>query len=146
MLPISGGSLRARANSRRGSSVIEATLVHMLLLVIFFSIFDFGYVMFEHHTILNQVRGGARYGAINPDDLVGTRNMVLYSQPNMPDAPPSLFGMTPAMVNVSRAGQSTPEDRIVIVVSGYQYMLVTPGMAGVFTGKPIEVSMPVETQ
>ena len=35
---------------RRGGSLIESTLVMMVLLTLMFSIFDSGYVLFEHHT------------------------------------------------------------------------------------------------
>jgi len=122
-------------------------MVLMLLLVFFFSIFDFGYVMFEHHTILHRARTAARYGAINPGDLNGTRSMVLYSTPTPPDNnATAIFGLTSSMVSVTRIDASTPEDRINITVSGYHYTFITPGMAGVFVGRPIQISMPVETQ
>jgi hypothetical protein len=50
------------------------------------------------------------------------------------------------MVNVVRQNSWTPEDRITITISGYHYTLVTPFLAGTFTGKPIAVTLPVETQ
>ena len=132
---------------RRGGSLIEATLVLMLVLTLFFSIFDTGYVLFEHHTLLHQARTAARYAAINPDDLSAIRNMVLYGTTVAPHGdPPGVFGLESAMVSVAREDDWTPEDRIVITVSGYRYTLITPFIAGAFTGRPISVSAPVETQ
>ena len=131
----------------RGGTVIEATLVLMVLLVLMFSIFDFGYVLFEHHTLLHQARTAARYGAINPDDLTGMQNIVMYGSTSAPSKnPPGFFGLQSKMVSAVRVGDWTPEDRIVITISGYQYTIVTPFMAGVFTGRPITVSAPVEVQ
>jgi hypothetical protein len=132
---------------RRGATLIEATLVLMVFLTLMFSIFDLGFVLFEHHTLLHQARTAARYGAINPDDLVAIQNIVLYGSTAAPhDHPPGVFGLQSSMVNVDRADDWTPEDRIVITVSGYHYTLVTPFVAGVFTGRPIAVSVPVEVQ
>jgi TadE-like protein len=131
----------------RGSALVEATLVHMLLLMFLFSIFNFAYVLFEHQTLMHQARTAARYGAINPTNLTAVQSMVIYGQPAAPDGSPAgIFGLEPSMVSVTRPDQGTSEDRIVIVVSGYKYTLIIPGMAGVFTGRPIQVSMPVETQ
>src|SRR6266567_9078678 len=122
---------------RRGATLIESTLVLIVLLTLMFSIFDLGYVLFEHHTLLHQARTAARYGAINPDDLTAIQNMVIYGSTAAPhDNPPGIFGLRASMVSVDRADDWTPEDRIVITVSGYHYTLVTPFMAGVFTGRP----------
>lgn len=136
-----------RRQSRRGGSLVESTLVLMVLLTLLFSIFDFGWVLFEHHTILHQARSAARFGAINPEDSTAVQNEVLYGQVAAPHGnPPGIFGLTASMVNVNRADAWTPEDRIVITVSGYRYTVITPFMAGGFTGRPITVSSPVETQ
>jgi hypothetical protein len=133
--------------SRCGSSLVESTLVLIVLLTLLFSIFDFGWVLFEHNTILHQARTAVRYAAINPGDLTAVQNVVLYGQATAPDGDaPGLFGLHRSMVDVSRADEWTPEDRIVITISGYRYTLITPFMAGGFTGRPIKVSSPVETQ
>ena len=97
--------------------------------------------------MLHQARTAARYGAINPDDLTAIRNIVVYGNTAAPHKnPPGIFGLQSSMVSVARQDDWTPEDRIVITVSGYHYTLITPFMAGVFTGRPISVSAPVETQ
>jgi len=131
----------------RGASLIECTLVLMLFLTIMFSIFDLGYVFFLHHTLLHQGRTAARYGAVNPGDLNGIANLVRYgSTAAPPNHAPGIFGLESSMVNVARLNPWTPEDRIVITVSGYHYTLVTPFIAGRFTGRPIVVGAPVEVQ
>ena len=136
-----------RTKRQHGGSLVESTLVLMVFLTLMFSIFDLGYVMFEHHTLMHQARTAARYGSINPSDLDAVRNMVMYGQPAAPhDNPAGFFGLRSSNVNVARQNNWTPEDRITITISGYHYTLVTPFMAGTFTGKPIVVTLPVETQ
>jgi len=136
-----------RSLRQRGGSLVESTLVLMVVLTLMFSIFDLGYVMFEHHTLLHQARTAARYGSINPADLNSIRNVVMYGQPAGPQGNPSeFFGLEPSMVSVARQNSWTPEDRITIIISGYHYTLITPFLAGTFTGKPIAVTLPVETQ
>ena len=136
-----------RIKNSRGGTLIESTLVLMVLLTLLFSIFDVGYVMFEHHTLLHQARAAARYGSMNPANLTAIRSLVVYGSTNPPGGQPAgLFGLQDSMVNVVRQGDWTPEDRITITISGYHYTLITPFMAGTFTGRPITVTLPVETQ
>ena len=136
-----------RTRRQKGGSLVESTLVLMVVLTLMFSIFDLGYVMFEHHTLLHQARTAARYGSINPSDLTAVRNIVMYGQTSAPrENSPGFFGLQTYMVKVVRQNSWTPEDRITITISGYHYTLVTPFLAGTFTGQPIAVMLPVETQ
>jgi Flp pilus assembly protein TadG len=134
----------ARQRSR-GSALVEASLVTMVVMSLLLSIFEFGYIMFAHHTLLHQARVAARYGAVNPSDLTAVQNMVLYSQTSVPSGQPhGRFGLTPSMVNVVRSDTGTTQDRIVITISNYTYTLILPFLAGSFTGRPIAVGIPVE--
>lgn len=139
--------LQMQTQRQRGGTLVESTLVLMVLLTLMFSIFDLGYVMFEHHTLLHQARTAARYGSINPTDLNAVRNMVIYGRPSTAgESQSGFFGLQSSMVNVTRQNSWTPEDRITITISGYRYTLITPFLAGTFTGRPIAVTLPVETQ
>jgi TadE-like protein len=134
-----------RNRARAGSALIEASLVTMLVLTMILSIFELGYVLFEHHTLLYQARQAARFGAVNPSNLTAVQNMVLYGQTSAPTGLSSgKFGLTAAMVNVARSDAGTPQDRLVITISNYTYTLVLPFLAGSFTGRPIQVGIPVE--
>ena len=127
---------------RRGSAMIEATLTLSLFLTVLFSLYDFGWVLFFHQTLVHQARTAARYGAVNPSDLTAIKNVALYNSTS--GSGTGLFGLEPANVNVSRNGQGTTSDRITVTISGYQYTLITMGWAGAYDGKTIEVTIPVE--
>lgn len=134
---------RNHRKPRQGSALLEATLVLMLFLCSLFSLFDFGFSLFLHQTFVHEARTGARYGAINPDDLKAIKNVVLYN--GTTGSGNGYLGLTPSSVTVARNG--TPggsDDRIVVTVSGYNFSFLTPGFAGTKNGKPIVVTIPVE--
>jgi Flp pilus assembly protein TadG len=129
--------------SRRGNAIIEATLTLSLFLTILFSLYDFGWVLFFHQTLVHQARTGARYAAVNPASLTSAKNLVVYNQTSGSGS--GILGLQPSNVSVTRDGTAGAiDDRITVTISGYQYNMVTLGFAGSYTGKPITVSIPVE--
>jgi hypothetical protein len=128
---------------RRGNTLIEATLTLSLFLTFLFSLYDFGWVLFFHQTLIYQARSGARYAAVNPGNLAAAKNVVLYGQPTGSGS--GLFGLQPANVTVTRSGTAgATDDRVTVVIAGYQYNLITFGWAGTYSGKTITANIPVE--
>jgi Flp pilus assembly protein TadG len=123
-----------------GTALVEATLTMLLYCMIVFSLFDFGYVMYLHQTIVDRARAAARYGSLNPTDTTGMKNVVLYYSATGSGA--AIFGLQTSNVSATRSGVGTTSDRVTIVVSGFSYFAVWPGSSS--TGKPITVSIPVE--
>jgi Flp pilus assembly protein TadG len=136
--------MKTHRHRQRGNALLESALTLGLFVIVLFSLFDFGWVLFLHQTIVNQARAAARYGAVNPADTSAIQNMVVYSKTSGGRGR-GVAGIIPANVAVSRNGATGgSDDRIVIRVSGYRYTVVTPGWAGSFPGKDIVVTMPVE--
>lgn len=136
-------SIRFR-KSRRGNAIIEATLTLSLFLTVLFSIYDFGWILFFHQTLVHQARTGARYAAVNPTSLASAKNIVLYNQTSDLGGA-GILGIAPSTVTVSRTGTAGAiDDRVIVTISGYQYNIITLGWAGTYNGKTITVSMPVE--
>lgn len=137
--------MTAMTNHReKGATVIEASLVLMLFLVLVYSLFDFGFVLYMHHTLMHQARNAARWGVVRPFDADAITNMVLFNEPNAAGKTTGVLGLTAANVSVQHQGEGSNEDRILITISGYRYPLLTPGWAGWHDGQPISVSMPFE--
>ena len=131
-------------SGQRGNAIVEATLTLTLFLTVLFSIYDFGWVLFFHQTLVHQARTAARFAAINPTSLASAKNIVLYNQ-TASGSGPGILGIDPSNVSVTRDGTAgTTDDRITVTISGYQYQIITLGWAGTYNGKPITVSMPVE--
>jgi len=128
---------------QRGNALIEAALTLSLFLTMLFSLYDFGWILFFHQTLVHQARTGARYAAVNPGSLTNAQNMILYNQTTGSGS--GIFGLTPSNVSVTRNGTAgNIDDRITVTISGYQYSVLTLGWAGSYNGKPITVSIPVE--
>jgi hypothetical protein len=130
-----------RYRCRRGNALVESALTVGLFLT--FSIFDFGWTLFFHQTLVHQARTGARYAAVNPDSLDAAKNLVLYNQTTAGTS--GIFGLQPANVTVTRNGAAGAiDDGINVNISNYQFVLITFQWAGSHTGRPINVSIPVE--
>src|ERR1044071_78319 len=132
-----------RYRCRRGNALVESALTVGLFLTFLFSIFDFGWTLFFHQTLVHQARTGARYAAVNPGSLDAAKNLVLYNQTTAGTS--GIFGLQPANVTVTRNGAAGAiDDRINVNISNYQFVLITFQWAGSHTGRPINVSIPVE--
>src|SRR5579864_2334953 len=129
---------------QRGNAIVEATLTLTLFLTILFSIYDFGWVLFFHQTLVHQARTAARFAAVNPTSLASAKNIALYNQTaDLGGA--GILGIDPSNVSVTRDGTAgATDDRITVTISGYQYQFITVGWAGTYNGKTITVSIPVE--
>ncbi len=142
------------ANRRRGSAVVEASLILMLFLVFLFSIFDFAFTTFQRQTILHAARSAARYGVTakwncdapdctDPAAVEAITNMLVYGSPD--GGTHGIFGLTPSMVQVTKPGtRLSPDEKLVITVSDFPMIFLTPGFGGRRTGKPITVCLSME--
>jgi len=125
--------------------MIEGVLVLLVFVAILVGVFDMGQALFLHQTLVERARNACRYGVVNYGDTSAIRNMVLYNTPTAPDGDtPGIFGLTTAMVNVARSGLNTNNERIEVTISGYPFRFVSPWIAGIYNGRPIVVSLPVE--
>jgi Flp pilus assembly protein TadG len=137
--------VEARPASQRGQSVIEGVLVLVVLIGMILGVLDFGQMMFLHQTLTERARAAARHAALNPADVDGVRNLVLFGNTVAPgDATRGFWGMTAAMVQVARNNQNTNEDEMVVTISGYRFQIFSPWIAGSALGRPIVAAAPVE--
>ncbi len=123
--------------------MVESALVTLVVAAALIGIFDLGQVLFVHQTFVARVRLAARYGQINTSDVNAIKNMVLYGQPGAGTF--AVFGLTADKISVTMLDTGLSEQRIVVAISGYPYRLFSPWIGGVFTGRPIVASMPLET-
>jgi Flp pilus assembly protein TadG len=77
-----------RRSKQRGSALIEFAGSLILLTVMFAGIFEIGYSFYAYGTLVDAVRAGARYAALQPrgtnaDPAVtkAVRNLVVYGDP-----------------------------------------------------------------
>ena len=130
--------------SRRGSFLLESTLCLTTFVLMLLAIFDFSHFLFLHQSLIERTRAALRYGAVNPYDPTAIQNVLLYNSPTQPDGLQPSFNLTRDMVGVTRMNAGTPEDRLVVTITGYQFPIVTPYIAGRARALPITASLPYE--
>jgi Flp pilus assembly protein TadG len=136
--------MRTRRASR-GSAVIETALVFVVFAMMLFGIFDFGQFLFVHQALVERARYAARWGAINdPTDSTSITNMILYDQSTSPAAgTPTYFNLSSSNISVTNPGSGSNDYRLTVQISGYSYTVLSPYIAGTYTGIPITVSVPL---
>lgn len=77
-----------RDTKHRGQSLIELALILPILIIILVILTDLGRSIAAHVAMANAAREGARFGAMDPDDVTGIKNRVLLEYNN------SGFGVT----------------------------------------------------
>jgi Flp pilus assembly protein TadG len=134
----------ALAGSRRehGQAMVESALILLIFLSFLIGTLDFGQFLFFHQSLVERARAAARYGAVNPTNSTGTKNVAVYNTPSpASDASPVLGGLTTGMVNVVSSDPATPQARITVTITGYPFNVLSPYIAGSFTVKPVVATM-----
>jgi len=133
---------RKKRIGEAGSAMVEAALTISLFLTAWFSLFDFGFDLWQYQTIMARARSAVRYGATNPTDTAGMQNMFLYNKTTAGTAP--LFGLAASNVSVTRSGSGTNDDRLTLGVTGITFTRITMAWAGKQNGVGVTVGIPVE--
>jgi hypothetical protein len=134
----------ASTRARRGGMFVEAALVISVVIFTLIGIVDIGQVLVLHQGLTERVRAGARWAVVNPYNVTGIKNVVLYNNPSPTGTPKPLLGLTATMVTVTQTGAGTPEARIEVRIVNYPFRFFNPLIKGLYTAKPIFVTMPME--
>jgi Flp pilus assembly protein TadG len=142
--PMAGIASRRRRTSK-GSVFVETALIFMVFASMLIGAFDFGQFLFVHQALVERARYAARWGAINDaTDSTSITNMVLYNQSSTPaSGTATYFNLTSGNVSVSNPDSGTDNYRLQLQISGYSYSVLSPYIAGSYTGIPITVSVPL---
>ncbi len=97
-----------RQRARAGSALIEFAGSLIVLTAVFVGVFEIGYAFFSYATLVNAVRAGARYSALqqhgaaaHPDAANAIRNLVVYGDPKPAEkAQPVVRGLSTENVEI----------------------------------------------
>jgi Flp pilus assembly protein TadG len=125
--------------------MVETAIIFVAFILMLVGIFDFGQFLFVHQALVERARYAARWGAVNdPTNTTSITNMVLYNQSTTPQSgTPTYFNLSSANVSVTNPGSGTNDYRLTIQISGYSYLILSPYIAGTYTGIPVTVSVPL---
>ena len=127
----------------RGSTLVELSLIFLVFFSMLIGAFDFGQFLFIHQALVERARLAARWGMATYPSPTNTQiqNMVIYGQSSA--GTNGYFGLTSAMVTVTSSNANTWNARISILISNYPYKMLSPYIAGSYTGPNITVSVPL---
>jgi Flp pilus assembly protein TadG len=137
--------------------MVETAFIFLSFAGMLIGAFDFGQFLFIHQAMVERARSAARWGAINDaTDTTSITNMVLYNQAATPASGTASYfnlaaGATDAQGNVTgnvfvkNAGCSPATDdcALNLQISGYKFTVLSPYIAGSYTGPPVTVSVPL---
>ena len=145
MKTIGMGGSASRRRTRKGTVFVETALIFIAFFSMLIGTVDFGQFLFIHQALVERARSAARWGAINdPTDTASITNMVLYNQGAAPPSgTASYFNLTAANVQVTNPDSGTDNYRLNLRIAGYSYAVLSPYIAGSYTGPQIVVSIPL---
>jgi hypothetical protein len=123
---------------------MESALVLIVFLTFLIGTLDFAQFLYFHQSLVERVRVGARYAAVNPTDLTGIKNMAVYNSVAA-GTQGLLPGLTTSLVNVQVADVGTPAARVTVTISGYPLQFFSPLIAGNRQAQTVSATMLAET-
>src|SRR6185436_3239058 len=130
-------------NRRRGSAMVETSLVLLVAITLLISIMDLGQILFLRTSVTERVRAALRAGVVTYD-ATAIQNMVLYGKATPAVGAKPSFNLTSSMVTVTRLNANESSDRVKISVTNYPLDFYTPMMAKRVIGRPIVVVQAME--
>jgi|SRR6185312_7240137 len=135
-------SVSRKRRGTRGSTIVELSFIFLVFLCLLMGAFDFGQFLFIHQALVERARFAARWGMTTTSaTTTQIQNMMVYGQSSAGSN--GYFGLTPSMVTVTSSNPNTYNWRISILVSNYPYKMLSPYLAGTYTGPNIKISVPL---
>ena len=133
---------RKRRNTR-GSTFVELSLIFLVFFCLLIGAFDFGQFLFIHQALVERARWAARWGMATYPSPTNTeiQNMMIYGKSTAGSN--GYFGLTSSMVTVTSPSANTWNARLTVLISNYPYKMLSPYIAGSYTGPNITVSVPL---
>jgi Flp pilus assembly protein TadG len=127
------GSRSRRFGSRAGSSLIEFALGSGILVTLFTSTFQYGYIFYQYNAVFNAVNNGAHFGALQIYDQTSSdpstsfktavKNMVVYGDPTGTNTTPVVKGLTTSNVTITigstGSGTTFTPTSVTVAITGY---------------------------
>jgi Flp pilus assembly protein TadG len=135
---------RTRRSRQRGSTLVELSLVLLVMIWILVGTVDIGQVLYFHHNLTLRARTAAQWAATRTYNETQVRNKVIYDNP-AGGANPVLSGLNTtvdgaSIVGVQLLDAGTTSARLRIRIQNYPYRFFTPGIAGAYAAKPVIAS------
>ena len=135
-------NIQARASGERGSTMVELTLVLLLVIGILIGTLDIAQVVYFQHSVAFRAKRAARWASAVPYNETQIRNMVIYDNPAGGTRPALMnldarTGSGSSIVRVQLLDAGTTSARVQVRIDNYPFRFFTPGIAGAYTARPV---------
>ncbi len=131
-----------RRRAQRGTVLVEGALILLVFFGVLIGTFDFGQFLYIHQALVDRTRSAARWALVNsPVTNAQIQNMVIYNQTTAGTNP--FLNLTSANVTVTQPNAGSYNACVSILISGYQYVMLSPYIGGTYTGPNISVTVPL---
>lgn len=120
---------------RRGSTMVELSMLLLVVLMMTIATLDFGQLLFLHQAMMERASEGARWAVVhsfNPNDTSNVKKMVVFNTVNPGANARGLFGLKPNMVAVTPLPSAANVQYIQVQID-YPMRFLTPGLAHAFS-------------
>ena len=121
--------------------MLEASFIFIVFFSLLIGAFDFGQFLFIHQALVERARWAARWGMAYGGTNDQITNMVVYGQTSAGSS--GYLGLDTSMVTVTSNNANTWNWNINILLSNYPYKMLSPYIAGSYTGPNILVTVPL---
>ena len=138
--------MRPEKSSRRGSTLVETTLILLTFVVMCIGVLDVGQFLYLEQSIVERTRQVARTAIVQNYTADQVVNAVLYGSTESRDpGSPGYLGLSTANVSATIADPTANEKRLVVVVKGLQLVTFSPFLPRQMKSLPVRISIPLET-
>ena len=136
---VAGGRHASRRSSNQaGVALVELALVLPLLLLLTFTVTEFGRAIYQYNLVVKSVRDAVRYLSVQTPNthMTEAKNLVVYGTTASGSVPLAL-GLTTGMVSPTwpaAVGTNPPVLTVTVTVSGYQFKALAPSVFGTSIG------------
>ncbi len=125
---------RNRTQLERGVGLAEFTIGALVFFMSLFAVLECCRLLWTHNALADATRRGARYAALNTQNVTNVKNFVVYGTASPAvGAAPVVYGLTTSNVAVSYSGFGVKQGTVTVQITSYQFTLNIPLANATFT-------------
>ncbi len=120
--------------NERGAALVELAIGSTVFFTLVFGVLEFSRLLWTHNALADATRRGARYAAVNSQNVSNVQNFVVYGVASPTGSEPALVsGLTTSNVQVTYSNFGVKLGTATVSITGYQFKFVVPLIGGSLT-------------
>lgn len=133
-------------HKQKGAETVEFAMIALLFFAVLFAIIEFSRALFVWNALTEATRRGARMAVICPVGSGIPAQVAIFDViDGSLGTSPIIYGLTPAMVNVSYSDASADPAFVQVSITNYPHTLMIPLWGSSITAPPFTTTLPTES-